>query len=192
MSDRPPRPPVDDADRLVAVLSDTHLPGRGRTIPDRAVEIIRSADLVIHAGDVCDAPTLMRLRAIGPPLVAVHGNVDDDEVRAALPATVEVNVGGVRIGVVHDGGHEAGRLRRLRRRFPSCDAVVFGHSHIPLHAVADGFHIINPGSAADRRRQPHHSMAVVRVAGGTITGVTHLNLDSPGDPLDPALVRRNG
>ena len=44
--------------------------------------------------------------------------------------------GDVRIGMVHDAGPKEGRLARMRRRFPDADAVVFGHSHIPLHERA--------------------------------------------------------
>jgi uncharacterized protein len=52
----------------------------------------------------------------------------------------------------------------MRRRFPDCDAVVFGHSHIPLHeTAADGFQIFNPGSPTDRRRRPAHTMGLATV-----------------------------
>lgn len=96
------------------------------------------------------------------------GNVDDEEVRAALPAERVVEAAGARIGLVHDAGPANGRLARMRRRFPEADAVVFGHSHIPLlEAHADGFQIFNPGSP-DRRRQPHPTMGVARVEQGRV------------------------
>ncbi len=192
MARTPPAPGTTAVPVRIAVLSDTHLPARTRTLPQAAVTAIRSADLVIHAGDVSDMTTLAQLRAIGPALVAVHGNADDDEVRGALPATAEVDAGGVRIGLTHNGGPEAGRLARLRRRFPGCDVVVFGHSHIPLHAVDGDFRIVNPGSAADRRRQPHHSMALITVADGVVADVAFLRLDPPAGPLDATLVRTTG
>jgi predicted phosphodiesterase len=55
----------------------------------------------------------------------------------------------------------------MRRRFPGADAVVFGHSHIPLHEsdFDAGFQIFNPGSPTDRRRQPRHTMGLCRVDG---------------------------
>ena len=57
--------------------------------------------------------------------------------------------------MVHDAGPRAGRLERMRARFGErADAVVFGHSHLPLHERADGFQIFNPGSPTDRRRAP--------------------------------------
>ena len=56
----------------------------------------------------------------------------------------------------------------MRERFPDADAVVFGHSHIPLHEEADGFQIFNPGSPTDRRRAPAHTMGLARVEGGAV------------------------
>src|SRR5689334_10034546 len=137
---------------LIAVISDTHFPGRGSALPASCREAVARADLVVHAGDFADLDALNHVRSIGTPLVAVHGNVDDAAVRARLPEAASVEVDGLRLAVVHDGGPEAGRLERLRRWFPEVDAVIFGHSHIPFHqAAADGFFILNPGSPTDRR-----------------------------------------
>ena len=79
--------------------------------------------------------------------------------------------GGGRGGADRHGprrGAADGRLARLRRRFASAeaDAVVFGHSHIPLHErdPATGFQIFNPGSPTDRRRQPTHTMGQARIS----------------------------
>jgi predicted phosphodiesterase len=69
---------------------------------------------------------------------------------------------------VHDAGPSKGRLERMRARFPDADAVVFGHSHIPLHVERDGFQIFNPGSPTDRRRQPKHTMGVAEVEDGRV------------------------
>lgn len=149
---------------LVAIVSDTHLPRGARRIPDACVERMRAADLVLHAGDFVVAPVLEELRALGPPLAAVHGNMDDAELRRALPAQLVVEAADARIAMVHDAGPAAGRLARLRARFPDADAAVFGHSHVPLHETdADGFQIFNPGSPTDRRRQPVHTMGLARV-----------------------------
>ena len=175
----------------IAILGDTHFPRRGTQLPAACVAECLAADLVVHTGDLADAAALAAVRAIGTPLVAVHGNADDAAVRSALPATAEVDLpGGRRLGLVHNGGPEAGRLHRMRRRFPDCQVVVFGHSHIPLLARADdGFTIINPGSATDRRRQPRHSMAVLRAPARGPLRVRFVDLDADGADLDPVLVR---
>ena len=163
----------------VAVLSDTHLPRGARRLPDRCVELIRGADLVLHAGDVATPEVLAEIAALGPPLVAVAGNVDVPALRAVLPEERIVEVGEVRIGMVHDAGPAAGRLQRMRRRFGDVDAVVFGHSHIPLHesagAASVAFQLFNPGSPTDRRRQPRHTMGLARVRGADI-GFEHVLL----------------
>lgn len=169
----------------IAVISDTHMPARGRMLPSACHERLVGADLIVHAGDLSDMATLAALRGLGPPLVAVHGNVDDRQVRAALPTSAEVEIAGLRLGVVHDGGSEQGRLRRLRARFPDADLVVFGHSHIPLHQVAESFQILNPGSPTDRRRQPRHTMAEILVGDGP-PQVTFLVVDEPPELGDLA------
>lgn len=175
----------------VAILSDTHFPGRGTVLPDACLAVIRRTEMVIHAGDLADMATLTMLRALGTPLVAIHGNADDDAVRRALPATAQVELPGLTLAVVHNGGPEAGRLGRMSRKFAGAGGVVFGHSHIPLHAVgADGFFILNPGSATDRRRQPRHSMVEMTVEAGAAPRIRFIDLDDPdGAALAPDLVR---
>jgi putative phosphoesterase len=154
---------------VIAVISDTHMPRRGRRLPEACVERLRAADLILHAGDLMTLPVLRELEAYGR-VVAIHGNVDDAQVRAALPATATIDADGTTIAVLHDAGPANGRLARLRRRFPDADAVVFGHSHIPLHEHAsDGFQIFNPGSPTERRRSPQHTMGIARAVGGCVT-----------------------
>ena len=147
----------------IAIISDTHLPRGRRRLPDSCVSRLRAADLIVHAGDLIAISVLEELRSYGE-VVGVHGNVDDVDVRAALPEAAKLTApGGIEIAIVHDAGPARGRLDRLRRRFPDAHAVIFGHSHIPLHErAADGFQIFNPGSPTDRRRQPAFTMGLVR------------------------------
>jgi putative phosphoesterase len=155
---------------VVAVISDTHMPRGGRRLPDPFVERIEAADLLVHAGDFMTVEVLRELEQIGPRLVGVHGNVDSAELRRLLPAERVVAVEQARIALIHDAGPSAGRLERMRRRFGDvADAVVFGHSHLPLHERTDGgFQIFNPGSPTERRRAPTHTMGLARVEGSTI------------------------
>jgi putative phosphoesterase len=143
----------------LAIISDTHLPKGARELPAACVDHLRHADLILHAGDFVAAEVLRDLRGLGPPVEAVQGNVDDEALRRLLPSARLVNARGARIAMVHNGGPADGRLRRLRGRFPDADAVIFGHSHIPLHERDPaGCQIFNPGSPTDRRRQPTHTM----------------------------------
>jgi putative phosphoesterase len=144
----------------IAIIADTHMPRRARELPVECVEIIEKSDLAVHAGDVSTAEILEAIRAIGPPVVAVRGNVDSEELRRLLPEREVVEPAGVRIGVIHDAGPAKGRLGRMRREFPDADAVVFGHSHIPWLETDGRFQIFNPGSPTDRRRSPQFTMGV--------------------------------
>jgi putative phosphoesterase len=155
---------------LLAVISDTHLPRGARRLPDACVERLRAADLILHAGDFVTVAVLEEIEAIGPPVVGVHGNVDEPAVAMRLPPARMVDADGARIAMVHDAGAAAGRLERMRRRFPGADAVVFGHSHIPLHETDydAGFQIFNPGSPTDRRRQPRFTMGLCRADRGDL------------------------
>jgi putative phosphoesterase len=167
----------------VAIVSDTHLPRGARRLPGACVRRLQAADLILHAGDLVAPEVLEELEALGPPVAAVCGNVDVPALRAVLPAERVVDAEGVRLGMVHDAGPARGRLERLRARFPGCAAVIFGHSHIPLHEVApDGFQIFNPGSPTDRRRQPVHTMGEATVAGGAVTFAL-VELDSRHETL---------
>ena len=153
----------------IAVISDTHLPRGQRRLPDTCVERLREADLILHAGDIATAEVLAEIEALGPPVVAVHGNVDSEELRRRLPEARMLDTDAGRIAMVHDAGPAKGRLERLRLRFPDADTVVFGHSHIPLHErAADGFQIFNPGSPTERRREPRHTMGLARAEGGRV------------------------
>jgi putative phosphoesterase len=154
---------------LIAIVSDTHMPRGDRELPPACVERMAGADLVLHVGDVMTASTLAEFELIGPPVLAVQGNVDDDDLRAELPIQRIVEAEGVRIGMVHDSGSRIGRLKRMRERFPDAHAVLFGHSHMPLHEVQDGFQIFNPGSPTERRRAPERTMGIATVDGGKLT-----------------------
>jgi uncharacterized protein len=154
---------------IVAVISDTHLPRGARRIPEACLERLRAADLILHAGDVTAGSALGELEALGPPVRAVHGNMDDAVVRAQLPGTLVVEVGGLRIGMTHDAGPRVGREERLVQRFPGCAAVVYGHTHEPqVERVGDAL-ILNPGSPTERRRAPSHTMLALEVAGEAIS-----------------------
>jgi uncharacterized protein len=127
-----------------------------------------AADLIVHAGDLSDIEVLDWLESLGPPVRAVQGNVETAEVRARLPESLEFSADGHRVAVIHDAGSAKGRLERMRLRFPEAEAVIFGHSHLPLHEESQGFQIFNPGSPTERRRAPRHSFGIAE-AGKSLT-----------------------
>jgi putative phosphoesterase len=143
-------------------------------LSDECLAVLRAADLIVHAGDFSEASVLAELRELGR-VVGVHGNVDSAELRSELPESISLDLEGVSLAVIHDAGPAKGRLERLRARFPDADAVIFGHSHLPLHEERDGFQIFNPGSPTERRRAPSRSMGVARIEAGRIE-LGHLTL----------------
>ena len=150
------------------VLADTHVRDSGSTsLPPGAWRLVGDADVVLHAGDVVEPGLLEELRAV-VPVHAVLGN-NDDALRGILPDRLALDLDGVRIAMIHDSGPRAGREGRMHRRFPSADVVVFGHSHNPWNAEGlDGQLLFNPGSATQRRRQPHRTAGVLELGGGKV------------------------
>jgi uncharacterized protein len=135
--------------------------------------------MILHAGDVCTVAVLEQLSRYAP-VHAVRGNNDLPEVaKWGAPETLEMELDGLKVGMIHDSGQAAGRLERMRRRFPNADLVIFGHSHIPMDAQAAGFRIFNPGSPTDRRRQPHGTLGVLEINASQLLDARIVQLSSP-------------
>lgn len=151
------------------VVADTHMRrGSSRRLPQPAVAWLATADVILHAGDVVHGEVLDELAGFAP-VHAVRGN-NDPELVDELPETLELDLAGVAVAMVHDSGRKEGRARRLRSWFPDADVVVFGHSHIPVNEEGEqGQALFNPGSPTERRRQPHHTIGVLELADGAIT-----------------------
>jgi putative phosphoesterase len=150
------------------VLSDTHSPRRWKGCPPAVAAHLETADVILHAGDVC-TPDVLDFLAGFAPVHAVMGNNDVPEVAAwGAPETLEVMLGGVAVAMIHDSGQRDGRTARMRRRFPAADLVVFGHSHIPMDVTGDGLRIFNPGSPTDKRRQPYGTLGLLDLADGRV------------------------
>jgi len=125
---------------VVGLISDTH----GLVRPE-ALDALRGADLILHAGDVGGPEVLDALRAIAP-VIAVRGNNDRAPWAFTLPETKRVDLGGARIFVLHDAKELA--IEPSEERIA---AVVHGHSHQP-NVHRDGHVLwVNPGSAGPRR-----------------------------------------
>jgi putative phosphoesterase len=171
----PPPPPPEQrvwtTPLTIGVLADTHMPSRGRDLPYPVAGVMRTVDLILHAGDLTTLDVLERLRRLGPPVLAVHGNVDMPDVARLLPERRIVEVGPWRIGIIHgDSGVRGTTPERARRAFTDVDCVIFGHSHQPLNERLDGVLLFNPGSPTDRRTAPTFSYGILRVTDEGITG----------------------
>jgi uncharacterized protein len=162
----------------VVVLADTHLRRSwpNRRLPAAAVHELAGADVILHAGDITQAEHLTEL-AVHAPVHAVLGN-NDPELVGVLPETLEIELAGVRVAMIHDSGPARGREARLHARFPDADVVVFGHSHIPWNAEGvDGQLLFNPGSPTERRRQPHRTVGVLELDEGQVRAARIVSVD---------------
>lgn len=161
------------------LISDTHVPGRARALPDAVVRAAEAADLVVHAGDWVAASVLDDLERHAPVL-GVYGNNDGADLRARLPEIARREIEGVRVAVVHETGDAARRHARMDAAFPATDVLVFGHSHIPWDTVTSGgMRLLNPGSPTDRRRQPACTMMTATADDGALREVALIEVPRP-------------
>jgi putative phosphoesterase len=163
------------ATRLL-LISDTHIPGRARSLPPAVRAAADASDLTIHAGDWVAASVVEDLARHGE-VVGVYGNNDGPDVRALLPEVARRTIEGVRFAVVHETGDAQRRHLRMDAEFPHTDVLVFGHSHIPWDTVTPGgLRLLNPGSPTDRRRQPRCTMMTLTVDDGAVQDVELVGL----------------
>ena len=142
----------------VGVISDTH----GLLRPE-ATEALQGSKLIVHAGDVGNAEVLERLRAIAPT-VAVRGNVDGGAWATALPVTEVVEVGRLRLYVLHElSGLD------FDPKAAGFAAVISGHTHRPSAEVRNGVLYLNPGSAGPRRFSLPVAVAKLQVVGESLS-----------------------
>ena len=159
---------------IVGVVSDTHLPRFGRSLPPELEDGLREAgvEAILHLGDLT-APFVLELLAAIAPVEAVAGNNDPPALVARLGTRRVLELDGVRIGMTH--GHLGPGLTtrdRALRAFDraAIDVLLFGHSHAPLIETRDRLLLLNPGSPTDRRGQPDFTYALLTISGGLASG----------------------
>jgi len=152
----------------VAVISDTHAPRFWKGCPPRVAAHLAGVDVILHAGDVCTSDVLRELETYAPVRVVLGNNDGPDVAAWGAPPTLEFELAGVAVAMIHDSGASQGRLARMHRMFPAADLVVFGHSHIPLDEESEDVRIFNPGSPTDKRRQPHGTIGILEIEDGRI------------------------
>jgi putative phosphoesterase len=140
----------------IGLVSDTH-----DLLRPEVLQFLRGSDHIVHAGDICGEAVLAALRELAP-LTVVRGNNDRGPWADALPEATTVQLGGIRVHVLHD-------LKALREPPPQVRVVVSGHSHKPRVEERAGVLYVNPGSAGPRRFKLPISAGELRVQGGELT-----------------------
>lgn len=132
--------------RLIAT-SDTHL--LEPKIPERLLELMKSADLVVHAGDFESYEAYEKFSEF--ELIAVKG--DNDEARLEhLPEIATFEAESFRIGVIHSGNY-LNSFDDLFYKAMELDVhlLIFGHIHRFFFQRIKGKAILCPGSPTKPR-----------------------------------------
>ena len=139
----------------IGVISDTH----GLLRPE-ALAALRGCERIIHAGDIGKPEVLEGLRSLAP-LDAIRGNVDSGDWAVAIPETLDLRIGGLRIHVTHDV-----KTMGIDPIAEQVDVVIAGHSHQPKIEQVNGVLYLNPGSAGRRRFTLPISLALLDIEDG--------------------------
>ncbi len=138
----------------IGVVSDTHIPTRGRKLPPEIFKILKGVQLILHAGDLVDENTLYELQTIAP-VEAVAGNMDSIQLQVKLGRLKVIEVGGILLGLLHgDTGSHKIDYKEFKELFLPYKpvVVVFGHLHVPVVQETGGTLFFNPGSLVDPRQ----------------------------------------
>ncbi len=150
----------------IGVISDTHIMGSGRQLPNIVHEAFKGVDLILHAGDILIEEVIMELSMIAPVQV-VAGNNDGFDLLSKYGRRKIITAGGKRIGLTHgDGRGRSYMSAYLEFMEDKVDCIVYGHSHKPHNEVIDGILYFNPGSPTYRRFQPSYSLGLLHINGG--------------------------
>jgi putative phosphoesterase len=133
-------------EKIVGLISDTHVPTRTRYIPKTVFQIFHEVDYIIHAGDLVELAVLDELEQLAPVL-AVHGNMDGSSVSGALPKLNSLKLFNWKIGVMHDPriAFGMGKMRELVKQ-NGFNVFVYGHTHNSNIKWESKTLYINPGS----------------------------------------------
>lgn len=138
----------------IAILSDTH----GLLRPE-VVEYLKTADVILHGGDINKQSIVDELQHYAP-LYVVRGN-NDKEWAAPIPHDLIVTLDGVTFCMVHN-------KKEVPADLSGVDVVVFGHSHKYVQEEKDGRLWLNPGSCGPRRFHQDITMMMADISGGSI------------------------
>jgi len=149
--------------KLIGIISDTHIPKTVSELPENIYREFRNVDMILHAGDFVELAVLEKLQAVAPTR-AVSGNMDMDEVKAALPTKDVIKLGKFSIGLIHGYGPPGRIVDTVSQEFKkNVDVIVFGHSHSPFLKEIKGTLFFNPGSPTDKIFAPYNSIGLLEV-----------------------------
>lgn len=151
------------------VISDTHIPRTADDMPRVVYDVMDKSDIIIHAGDFVEKPFYDKLAGL-KDINAVRGNMDSSELTRLLSDKLIIKIGKFKIGLIHGHGAAKDIIKTVRSEFDGVDAIVFGHSHIPLNLELDGILFFNPGSPTDKVFSKVNSYGILEITEDSIKG----------------------
>ncbi len=147
----------------IGIISDTH----GLLRP-QVFDVFQGVEHILHAGDIGRLDIITELEAIAP-VTAVWGNADGWEVRGRVPEAAEVELGGVRVAIIHGMQVGSPTPEKIAALHADAGLVVFGHSHRPLIRQVGATLAVNPGSAGRRRFRDPVTVALAEISDGSVS-----------------------
>jgi len=154
----------------IIVISDTHIPDRAAELPEKLLNEIKNADMLIHAGDFVSLDLLEELKSLCKNLKAVYGNMDPQEIKDILPLRDIFKVDNFKIGLYHGYGAPNRIFELLNTEFKAdkLDMIVFGHTHKAFNEKRGGILFFNPGSPTDKACLDCNTYGILEVSGKKI------------------------
>jgi putative phosphoesterase len=141
---------MSDFKHKIAVISDTH-----SLLRPEIKERLKECELILHAGDISSQETADEIMECGKTYF-VRGNADKGHWAEEIPATIELNIYGLEIYMLHN-------CKLIEDDVSEKDIVIYGHSHKYSQTVKDGVCLFNPGSCGPRRFHQEITMAILTV-----------------------------
>lgn len=157
----------------IGVVSDTHIPRAASDLPIALCDAFKKVDLILHAGDLVTLDVLDNLNKIAPT-EAVLGNMDSWELYKKLPEKKIIQAGNFKIGLIHGRGNPKYLIDMISKEFAGVDAIIFGHSHVPMVEKIGNILYVNPGSPTDKVFAPYCSYAILDIGQTIEAGIIKL------------------
>ena len=150
----------------ILCVSDIHIPTRRKDFPyDQIVKKIKniSIDYVFGLGDYVSIDGLNKLYLFEKKVYAVSGNMDDEIVKYEINTKINLEIEGLRIGLIHGWGPPWGMRERIRKEFNNVDLICFGHTHKKFFKEENGIYFFNPGAISGERYKKNKSFGILTI-----------------------------
>jgi len=154
--------------KKVGLISDTHIPSRGKSLPSSIIKHFSYCDLILHAGDLEEITVVEELGKIAP-VKAVHGNMCHADVIRTVPSILQIKIEDITVGLIHGDGGPSGYYERIISKFQRFsnnklpEIIICGHTHHPEAKILHEIQFINPGSPTDKYFAPYNTIALMQI-----------------------------